>query len=140
MKPFLILTRLVEADAVNAARDVDGPGRDAVDGLPLEPLLRVHGADGHGRWQRRWHHDGDQVQGLQRDLAEGLAVKDLRGEVRGPIGDAGFVWICLLTLRVALLLTLTLKGTSKYWMKPIKIKRAFTKELKVIEKIEFERQ
>ena len=70
-------TCLVKADTVDAARHVDRPGRDAVDVLPLEPLLCVHGANGHGRRESGGNHDRDQVQGLQGDLAEGLAVEDL---------------------------------------------------------------
>jgi len=44
----LSLTGFVEADAVHASADVDGPGRDAEDAvLLLQTLLRVNAANGH---------------------------------------------------------------------------------------------
>ncbi len=58
---------LVEADQIYLSADIDPLWADAENANALEASLGVYNAGCHGGWQRRWHSDGDDVQGLNDD-------------------------------------------------------------------------
>ena len=86
---MLVPTSLVEANAIKAARDVDGPGRNAEDVLPPESLLRVYGSYGHCSGKRRGDDDGDEVEGVNQDIAEGGGGRLDLGDDRVGEADEG---------------------------------------------------
>lgn len=60
-------SHLVKADQIYLSTDVDPLWADAENADAFEASLGIHNAGGHRGWQRRWHSDGDDVQGLNDD-------------------------------------------------------------------------
>ncbi len=60
-------THLVKADQIDLSADIDPLWADAENAKVFEASLGVHNTGCHGGWQRRWHGDGDDVQGLNDD-------------------------------------------------------------------------
>ncbi|TNN84079.1 hypothetical protein EYF80_005685 [Liparis tanakae] len=60
-------TRLVKADQIDLTADIDSLWTDAENTKAFEASLGIHNASSHGGWQRRWHSDCDDVQGLNDD-------------------------------------------------------------------------
>ena len=56
------MTHLVKDDAADLAADVDARRADAEDASLLEPILRVHRANGECGRQRWWYDDCDDVE------------------------------------------------------------------------------
>lgn len=60
-------THLVKADQIDLPADINPLWTDAENTNVFEASLGVHNTSRHGGWQRRWHSDGDDVQGLNDD-------------------------------------------------------------------------
>lgn len=60
-------THFVKANQVDLSADIDPLWADAENAKVFEASLGIHNASCHGGWQRWWHSDGDDVQGLYDD-------------------------------------------------------------------------
>lgn len=61
------ITHLVKADEIYLSTDIDPLWANAENANVFEASLGVHNTSCHGGWQRWWHSDGDDVQGLNND-------------------------------------------------------------------------
>ena len=60
-------THLVKADQIDLPANINPLWANAENANVFEASLGVHNTSCHGSWQRRWHSDGDDVQGLNDD-------------------------------------------------------------------------
>lgn len=58
---------LIKTDQINLPTDVNPLWADAENADVFEASLGIHNASCHGSWQRWWHSDSDDVQGLDDD-------------------------------------------------------------------------
>ena len=63
---------MLKIHQLQLSADVDALRRDAKNSGLLESVLSVEGADRHGRWKSRRHHDRDDVQAAKNRLKKQL--------------------------------------------------------------------